>query len=148
MALTLERPYFYIDCGNVQDLVLTPEDWVKCVLHDAQCAEVHEASGAFQVRWRTNIGWHYCPAYANDDGEAWLVAMEHFQQNGQTGSDNAMFEDSESLIAAAEESFSQYCYGEYEPDLVYALLQLKRAWYLEAIQRGEINSYDIPAELN
>ena len=92
------QPLAYINAGFAT-IVTSAESYVREVLHDAQAVKaVQDLNGFWSIDFKTNIGWRSASRGRLDsEEEAWESTYQRFWLSGETGSDDANFEDEQSI---------------------------------------------------
>ncbi len=92
------QPLAYNNAGSVT-IVTSAEDYVRAVLHDAQAVKaVQDSDGFWSINFKTNSGWNSASrGILETEEEAWESTYQRYSLNGETGSDDATFEDEQSI---------------------------------------------------
>ena len=92
------KPLAYNNAGWI-DIVTSAEEYVRAVLHDAQTVKaVQDSDGFWSISFKNNAGWNGASRGLHDSAEeAWESTYQRYWLNGETGSDDACFEDEQSL---------------------------------------------------
>ena len=92
------QPLAYNNAGSVT-IVTSAEDYVRAVLHDAQAVKaVQDSDGCWSISFKNNAGWNCASRGLHDSAEeAWESTYQRFMSSGETGSDDACFEDEQSI---------------------------------------------------
>ena len=117
------EPLIYNNNGDIS-LIRTPEEYVRAVHHDSQEVFISEEKGGFVLNDIDRINGHntYCCPMDTAE-EAWILQMERCKSFDITGSDNARFEDADSIKAFIAEIEDDPDYAE-ELKWQYHLLKM------------------------